>query len=99
VRLFSTSYTPRPVLLTDQSSHSLTRDTCFLGGLRHAKIEGLCFLCVFRADRIRENTGMGLTGLEFRSSKGTAMWPEEELEDLVCDVTCAVIHRYWECVI
>jgi hypothetical protein len=37
--------------------------------------------------------------LEFRSSKGTAMWPEEELEGLVCDVTCAVVHRYWECVI
>jgi hypothetical protein len=26
------------------------------------------------------------------------VWPEEELEDLVCDVTCAVVHRYWECV-
>jgi hypothetical protein len=37
--------------------------------------------------------------LEFRSSKGTAMWPEEELEDLVCDFTCTVVHRYWECVI
>jgi hypothetical protein len=36
--------------------------------------------------------------LGFRSSKRTAMWPEEELEDLVCDVTCAVVHRYWECV-
>jgi hypothetical protein len=24
-----------------------------------------------------------LTGLKFRSSKGTAVWPEEELEDLV----------------
>jgi hypothetical protein len=22
------------------------------------------------------------------------MWPEEELEDLVCDVICAVVHRY-----
>jgi hypothetical protein len=33
------------------------------------------------------------------SSKGTAVWPEEDLEDLVCDVTCAVVHRYWECVI
>jgi hypothetical protein len=32
-----------------------------------------------------------LTGLEFRSSKGTAMWLEEELEDLVCDVTCAIV--------
>jgi hypothetical protein len=28
-----------------------------------------------------------LTGLEFRSSKGTAAWPEEESEDLVCDAT------------
>jgi hypothetical protein len=26
------------------------------------------------------------TSLGFRSSKGTALWPEEELEDLVCDV-------------
>jgi hypothetical protein len=25
------------------------------------------------------------------------VWPEE-LEDSVCDVTCAVVHRYWECV-
>jgi hypothetical protein len=40
-----------------------------------------------------------LTSLEFRSSKGTGVWPEEELEDLVCDVTCAVVHQYWECVI
>jgi hypothetical protein len=39
------------------------------------------------------------TSLEFRSSKGTAVWPEKELEDLVGDVTCAVEHRYWECVI
>jgi hypothetical protein len=31
---------------------------------------------------------------EFRSSKGTAEWPEEESEDLVCDVTCAVVCRY-----
>jgi hypothetical protein len=40
-----------------------------------------------------------LTGLEFRSSKGTAVWPEEELEDLVCDVTCAIAYWYLECVI
>jgi hypothetical protein len=40
-----------------------------------------------------------LTGLEFLCSKGTAVWPEEELEDLVCDVTCAAVHRYWNCVI
>jgi hypothetical protein len=31
------------------------------------------------------------TSLEFRSSKGTAVWPEEELEDSVCDVICAVL--------
>jgi hypothetical protein len=30
---------------------------------------------------------------------GAAVWPEGELEDLVSDVTCAVVHRYWECVI
>jgi hypothetical protein len=29
--------------------------------------------------------------LEFRSSKGRVVWPEEELEDLVCDVTSAVV--------
>jgi hypothetical protein len=39
-----------------------------------------------------------LTSLEFRSSEGIAVWPEEELDDFVCDVTCAVVHRYWECV-
>jgi hypothetical protein len=27
--------------------------------------------------------------LEFRSSKGKAEWPEEELDDLLCDVTGA----------
>jgi hypothetical protein len=31
------------------------------------------------------------TSLEFRSSKGTVMWLEEELEDFVCDVTCAIV--------
>jgi hypothetical protein len=25
------------------------------------------------------------------------VWPEQELEDIVCDVTCAVVHRHWEC--
>jgi hypothetical protein len=39
------------------------------------------------------------TSLEFRNSKGTAVWPQEELEDFVCDVICAAIHRYEECVI
>jgi hypothetical protein len=37
--------------------------------------------------------------LEFKSSKGTAVCPEEELKDSVCDVTCAAAHQYWECVI
>jgi hypothetical protein len=32
-----------------------------------------------------------LTSFEFQSSKGTAVRPEEELEDLVCDVTCAIV--------
>jgi hypothetical protein len=40
-----------------------------------------------------------LTSLEFRSSEGTAVWPEEELEDIVCDVACAVVRQYWGCVI
>jgi hypothetical protein len=47
-------------------------------------------------ERIRE---WELTSLEFRSSKGTVVWPEEKLEVLVCDVTCVVAHRYLECVI
>jgi hypothetical protein len=51
----------------------------------------------------REDVGeygnLEFTSLEFRSSEGTAAWPEEELEDLVCDVTCAVVQRCWECVI
>jgi hypothetical protein len=33
-----------------------------------------------------------LTSLEFRSSKGTVVWPQEELADLVCDVTCAIVY-------
>jgi hypothetical protein len=33
-----------------------------------------------------------LTGLEFPSSKESPVWPEEELEDLVLDVTCAAVH-------
>jgi hypothetical protein len=36
------------------------------------------------AERIQE---WKFTSLELRSSKGTAVSPEEELEDLVCDVT------------
>jgi hypothetical protein len=59
--------------------------TCFLCGLRYATIE-MCFLCMAHAERIWE-----LTSREFRSSKGTEVWPEEEFEDLVCDVTCAIV--------
>jgi hypothetical protein len=50
--VFSMSSVPRPVLLKDKSTRSLTRDTCFLCGLRHATIEGSCFLCMARAERI-----------------------------------------------
>jgi hypothetical protein len=39
-------------------------------------------------ERIRERE---LTSLEFRNSEGTAVLPEEILENLVCDVTCAVV--------
>jgi hypothetical protein len=39
-------------------------------------------------ERIRERE---LTSLEFRSSEGTAMWPEEELEGLVCGATDAAV--------
>jgi hypothetical protein len=35
--------------------------------------------------------GRELTSLEFRSSKGTAVWPKEELEGLTCDFTCAIV--------
>jgi hypothetical protein len=37
------------------------------------------------------------TSLEFQSFKGTTLCPEEELEDFVYDVTCAIVHSYWEC--
>jgi hypothetical protein len=39
-------------------------------------------------ERIRE---WELTSREFGKSKGRAVWPEEELEDLVCDVTCGAV--------
>jgi hypothetical protein len=62
---------------------------CFLCGLRYATIDRVfCAWSVQRGyERIRE---WKLTSLEFQSSKGTAMWPEEESEDLECDVTCAI---------
>jgi hypothetical protein len=49
--VFIMSSAPRPVLLTDKSTRSLTCGTCCLCGLRHATIEGLCFLYVIRAER------------------------------------------------
>jgi hypothetical protein len=66
-----------------KSSHVI----CFLCRLRYATIE-LCVLCVIRAERIWE---LELTSVEFRNSKGRAVWPEEKLEHLVCDVTCAIV--------
>jgi hypothetical protein len=57
---FSMSSAPRPVLVTDQWTSSLKHDVCFLCSLPHATTEGLCFLCVVRAERICENTGMGI---------------------------------------
>jgi hypothetical protein len=50
--VFSMSSAPRPVLLRDKSTRSLTCGMCSLCGLRHSTIEGLCFLCVVRAERI-----------------------------------------------
>jgi hypothetical protein len=50
--VFSMLFAPHPVLLMDRSTCSLTRDMCFLCGLRHATIEGLCFLCMVLAERI-----------------------------------------------
>jgi hypothetical protein len=32
------------------------------------------------------------TSLEFQSSKGTAVWPEEEVENLACDVIYLFIY-------
>jgi hypothetical protein len=53
-----------------------------------------CVFCAWSVPRgykrIRE---WNFTSLEFPSTKGTAVWPEE---DLVCDVTFAVVHRYLE---
>jgi hypothetical protein len=93
--VFFMSTAPPPMLLTDQSSLSLTRGTCFLFSLRRATTEG-CVFCVWSVprgyERIRE---WDLTGLEPRSSEGTTVWPEE---DLVRDVTCAVVHRDWKLV-
>jgi hypothetical protein len=58
--VFSMYSALRPLFQTDQSIRSLTLDTSFLGGLRHAAIEGLRFLCVALAERISEKTGMGV---------------------------------------
>jgi hypothetical protein len=72
---------------------------CFLCGLSHAKIEELCFLCVALAEKNEKIREWELTSLEFGNSKRPTVLPEEELEDLVCDVTCALVNRYWEYVI
>jgi hypothetical protein len=67
-------------------ARKLSRDF-FLCGLRTEQ-----YNCVSYAKRIYERIReRGLTPLEFRSSKGTALWPREELENLVCEVACAVI--------
>jgi hypothetical protein len=64
------------------------------------KNRGGCVFCAWSVPlwykRIRE---WELTWIEFPGSKGIAVWPKEELEDLECEVTCAVVHSYWECVI
>jgi hypothetical protein len=46
--------------LSSYKKNSLTRDSCFLCGLRHATIERLHFLFVVRDERIWENTEMGI---------------------------------------
>jgi hypothetical protein len=51
-----------------------------------------CVFCAWSVprgyERIRE---WELTWLEFRNSKRTAVWPEEESKYLVCDVTNAIV--------
>jgi hypothetical protein len=58
--VFSVLSASLPVLVTDQSTHGLTCDTCFLCGLRHARVEGLCFLCVVGAESMWEIARMGI---------------------------------------
>jgi hypothetical protein len=58
--VFSMYSAPRPVLVTDQWSRSLTSDTCFLCGLRGTTTEGLCFLWVARAEWMWQNVRMGI---------------------------------------
>jgi hypothetical protein len=77
--VFSMSSAPRPVLLTDKSTRSLTRDTCFLRGMCHATIEGLCFLCVVRAEKI-EITKMGIDVTWVPKFQGNSSVIDEELE-------------------
>jgi hypothetical protein len=55
-----------------------------------------CVFCAWSVPKVYNRYRKPLTGLEFRSSMGTAVWPEGGLEDLVCDVTCAVVQQYWE---
>jgi hypothetical protein len=53
--------------------------TCFLCGLHHATVEGLCFLCVVRAERV-ENTGIGIDFTWLPKFQGNNLVVEEELE-------------------
>jgi hypothetical protein len=67
----------------------VTRDTCFLYDLRHGAIQG-CVFCAWSVPR-----GLDLSSEVPREEQ---VWLEEELEDLVCDVT-RVGHRHRQCVI
>jgi hypothetical protein len=49
--VFSVSSAPLPILLTDQWTRSLTCDTYFLCGLRHATIGG-CVFCAWSVPRV-----------------------------------------------
>jgi hypothetical protein len=60
---------------------------------------GAVFSVRGRCRRFITDTINRLLDLDLKSCKENAMWPEEELEDLVRDVTCSVVQRYWECVI
>jgi hypothetical protein len=72
--------------------------TCFQCGLRHATIED-CVFCAWSVPRgYEEIQEWELTSLKFRSPKGTTVWPEEELENVVCDVTCAIFNNNLESV-
>jgi hypothetical protein len=87
--VFSMSSASHPVLLTDQSTRSLTSDTCFLCGLRHAAIEELCFLrCPRRGyiTRVREQ----LRGVQrgFSEFWGSRVTEQDMARRLHIDVKC-----------